>query len=82
MLSRLLISLGYVSIPALILLACWWTDDEVAARRRAWLEATLPAWVWSVPEVLEAVGLILCLLALAVGVLWGIGSWAWWVANG
>jgi len=82
MLSRLLISLGYVSIPALILLACWWTDDEVAARRRAWLETNLPAWVWSVPEALEVVGLGLCLLALLGGVLWGLGSWVWWVVRG
>jgi hypothetical protein len=82
MLSRLLISLGYVSIPALILFGCWWTDDEVAARRRAWLKANVPAWVWAVPEVLEAGGLILCLLALAGGVLWGVGAWAWWVVKG
>lgn len=82
MLSRLLISIGYVSIPALVLLGCWWTDDEVAERRRAWLDATLPAWVWSVPEMLETVGMILCLLALAGGVIWGIGAWVLWVVKG
>jgi hypothetical protein len=76
--ARLLHSL-LVALVALAGVAAWWTDEDVARRRRAWLDAHVPAWAWELPRM-TAVLVSLASLPFLAALL--VYAWVQWVRFG